>query len=223
MVKPQTPVKVNLNKVVASIKAKFSNKKSPKASSADYLVVGLGNPGSKYDGTRHNIGADVVRAICEANNVTLGKAKAKAVTAGIAIGQTKIALAVPTTYMNESGIAVGELARWFGITDPFKIVIIHDELDLPVGAVRIKLGGGFAGHNGLKSINQHLKSPEFLRVRVGIDRPEHPGAVSKYVLSKPGSKEKRDLQVGLVEAVSAIELIATQGFEQAMQQTNSRK
>ncbi len=136
---------------------------------ADWLVVGLGNPGKDYQRTRHNAGADAVALLAARHKEKLkaGKERSLSAVAPDRHGQ-RVVLAFPQTYMNESGIAVGALMRRHHVEDPARIVIVHDELDLEVGRVKLKEGGGLAGNNGLKSIKQHLHTDEFLRVRIGI-------------------------------------------------------
>ena len=131
-----------------------------------------------------------------------------------------MALAVPTTYMNESGAAVRPLLRRFGVEDPLHLVVVHDELDLPPGRLRVKVGGGIAGHNGLRSIVAHLHSPEFVRVRIGIGKPpgKQPGA--DFVLRRPARQDRELLDACVVEAADAVEAIATEGVEAAMNRYN---
>src|SRR6476660_6129197 len=122
---------------------------------ADLLVVGLGNPGAEYAGTKHNVGAEVVELLARRHGARLRKSKERALVDEVRVGGKRLALAVPTTYMNDSGQAVAPLARRFGV-EPDHLVVVHDELDLPTGDLRVKLGGGLAGHNGLRSIKRHL-------------------------------------------------------------------
>ncbi|HEY9555300.1 MAG TPA: aminoacyl-tRNA hydrolase, partial [Acidimicrobiales bacterium] len=138
---------------------------------ADLLVVGLANPGSEYEGTRHNIGAEVVLLLAERHGAKLRKAKERAIADEVNVGGKRLALAIPMTYMNLSGEAVAPLVKRHGITDPHHLVVVHDELDLPVGRMKLKLGGGLAGNNGLKSIKAHLHTDDFARVRIGIGKP----------------------------------------------------
>ena len=116
----------------------------------DLLVVGLGNPGAEYTGTRHNVGRDVVAELCARYAARLRKSREHAFVAEVRITGRWVTLAIPRVFMNESGRSVGQLARRYGITDLVRLVIVHDEMDLPVGTVRIKQGGGLAGHNGLR-------------------------------------------------------------------------
>ena len=135
------------------------------------LVIGLGNPGSKYSRTRHNVGFETIELLATRIGIALKASRDRALTAEVNASGKHFLIATPTTFMNESGNAVGPLARRFSITDPLKIIIVHDELDLEPGVVKIKSGGGLAGHNGLQSIKQHLKTQDFIRVRIGVGKP----------------------------------------------------
>ena len=131
---------------------------------ADLLVVGLGNPGEKYDGTRHNVGADVVALLASRHSEKLKPGRQAALTAEIRFGEMRMAIAFPQTFMNHSGRSVRDLASRYGIEDPSRMLVIHDELDLEPGTSKVKIGGGLAGHNGLKSIKRpvsytHLTLP----------------------------------------------------------------
>ena len=139
---------------------------------ADLLVMGLGNPGQEYSRSRHNVGAEVVEELARRHGGRLTKARQqRALTAEVSFGRARLALAVPTTYVNLSGDAASSLIRRYGIDDLEHLVVVHDELDLEPGVVRIKQGGGLAGHNGLRSITQHLKTQDYLRVRIGVGKP----------------------------------------------------
>jgi PTH1 family peptidyl-tRNA hydrolase len=184
-------------------------------------VVGLANPGSEFAGTRHNIGAEVVRLLSERHGSGLRPEKGQAaVVEEVHLGDVRVALAVPNTYMNESGEAVRPLLRRFGIDDPAHLVVVHDELDLPPGRLRVKVGGGIAGHNGLRSVRQHLKTDDFVRVRIGIGKPpgRQPGA--DFVLRRPSRQEREVLDACVVEGADAVEAIAASGADEAMNRYN---
>ncbi|UUY05849.1 aminoacyl-tRNA hydrolase [Svornostia abyssi] len=154
---------------------------------ADWLIVGLGNPGSRYAGTRHNIGFDVAEALIE--RWDLGKPKKKfqgLLAEGRAgVGGPRVAVLLPQTYMNETGRSVGPARGTFKV-ELDRVLVLHDEIDLPFGDIRARLGGGLAGHNGLKSLKAHLGSPDFGRVRIGVGRPDStdPEIVSSWVLGR---------------------------------------
>jgi PTH1 family peptidyl-tRNA hydrolase len=189
---------------------------------ADWLVVGLGNPGPEYANTRHNAGADAVALLAERHGGRLRQGKERALADEVRIEGHRVALAFPQTYMNDSGLSVGLLRRRYGIDDVKRIIVVHDELDLPVGRIKIKDGGGLAGHNGLKSIKAHLKDDGFLRVRIGIGKP--PGGKERgvdHVLKRPGKSERTELEITVQEAADAVEAIVTDGLAPAMNRFNT--
>jgi PTH1 family peptidyl-tRNA hydrolase len=153
----------------------------------DYLIVGLGNPGSKYAGTRHNVGFEVANALVARWDLPQArKAFGGLITEGrTGPGGPRVAVLLPQTYMNDSGRAAGPARGQFGVPLE-RVIAIHDEIDLPFGQVQARKGGGLAGHNGLKSLKQHLGGGDFMRVRVGVGRPDSsdPEIVSRHVLSK---------------------------------------
>jgi PTH1 family peptidyl-tRNA hydrolase len=189
---------------------------------ADWLVVGLGNPGAEYAGTRHNAGADVVAVLAARHGGRLRNSKEYALTTDVRVGSHRVALAFPQTYMNESGRAVGALARRHTVTDPAHIIVVHDELDLPIGRIQVKEGGGLAGHNGLKSIRDHLHSAGFLRVRIGIGKPPGRRQGVEHVLRRPSRAEREELDVTVQEAADAVECIISDGVAAAMNRYNQR-
>ena len=148
--------------------------------------------------------------------------KNRAVSTVVHMGDARVLIAIPQTYMNDSGIAVGALRAWHGIEDPGRIVIVHDELDLEVGRLKLKEGGGLAGNNGLKSIKQHLHTDGFVRVRIGIGKPPGKQFGADHVLKKPNKVEAELLAVTIVEAADAVEMIVAQGIAPAMNVFNSR-
>ena len=196
-----------------------------KGSPAELLVVGLGNPGAEFEGTRHNVGAEAVVALAERHGGRLRLEKGvHSLACEVRIGGRRLLLAVPTTYMNESGMAVSSLVRRAGIPPEGvadRLVVVHDELDLPPGRVKLKAGGGSAGHNGLKSIDTHLKTNAYLRVRIGIGKPpgRQPGA--DYVLKRPGAADRQSLAVAVAQAADAVEAIVADGVELAMNRVNA--
>lgn len=188
---------------------------------ADLLIVGLGNPGANFAGSRHNAGAEVVRLLAERHGVALRRSRERAEVAEVQLHERRVALAVPQTYMNLSGEAVALLVRRHGISDPEAVVVIHDELDLPLGRVKVKRGGGLAGHNGLRSIKAHLHSDQFLRVRIGVGKPPSRDAGADHVLRRTTKSERAALEVAVVEAADAVELIVADGVDAAMTRVNA--
>ena len=189
---------------------------------ADLLVVGLGNPESEYGGTRHNLGADVVARLAERHGARLKRGKERALVAETRIDGKRVVLAFPQTYVNDSGMSVGALVRRHGIDDLHRVVVVHDELDLPVGRVKLKIGGGTAGHNGLKSIQAHLHDNDFVRVRIGVDKPPGKRQGADHVLRRPGKADKEALDVAVEVAADAVEAILKDGPEAAMNRFNTR-
>jgi peptidyl-tRNA hydrolase, PTH1 family len=189
----------------------------------DLLVVGLGNPGKEYAHTRHNAGADVIALLAERAGERLKlSSKDLAFTADARLAGKRLALAFPQTYMNDSGNSVGRLVRKYNIDDLSHLVVVHDELDLPSGRLQVKLGGGLAGHNGLRSIRDHVKSTDFARIRIGVGKPRSAAQGADHVLSRPSKAEKEALAVTLEEAADAVELIATEGITAAQTRYNTR-
>ncbi|MDP9440719.1 MAG: aminoacyl-tRNA hydrolase [Actinomycetota bacterium] len=200
----------------------FRSGEGRRGTPAHLLVVGLGNPGPEYAGTRHNVGADVVSLLAARHGGRLRLAKReRALADEVTLGTKRVALAFPQTFMNESGVAVVALVRRHGIDDPTRLVVVHDELDLPPGRVRVKEGGGLAGHNGLRSIKAHLNTDAFLRVRIGIGKPpgRHEGV--DHVLKRPSKAEREELAVAVEEAADAVEMIAAEGVARAMTRYNA--
>ena len=188
---------------------------------AELLVIGLGNPGKEFEGTRHNLGVEVVAELARRGGVTLKKSKEKALCAEAVLDGHRLALAFPQTYMNLSGEAAALLVRRYGIERPEQLVVVHDELDLPAGRIKVKEGGGLAGNNGLKSIKQHLHTDAFIRVRVGIGKPPGKAYGADHVLKKPSKAERTELDIVVQEAADAVLTIATDGVAAAMTRFNT--
>lgn len=188
------------------------------------LIVGLGNPGDKYADTRHNAGEWLIARLARRFNVTLNAENKFFGNVGKTLMNGKeIRFLVPTTFMNLSGKAVGTLANFYRIK-PEEILVLHDELDLPPGSVKLKLGGGHGGHNGLKDIVAALgNNNNFYRLRIGIGHPGHRDLVAGYVLNKPSPSEREALENALDEAANCVELLFKDGIVKATNRLNSFK
>ncbi len=195
-------------------------RRGERASTLDLLVAGLGNPGRKYARTRHNVGHMVCDELARRHGGSF-RSKFSGEAAELRLDGARVALLKPQTYMNESGRSVGAAVRFFKLPSD-RLLVAHDEVDLEPGRLQARLGGGLAGHNGLRSIAQHLRTPEFLRLRVGVGRPERgdPRPVADFVLS-PFSEEV-DVDGIVARAADAVETIARDGLEEAQQRFNER-
>jgi len=165
------------------------------------------------------VGAEVVAVLAARHGERLRRGKELALVAELRVDGRRLAVAFPQTWMNESGLSVGPLVRRHDVGVD-RLVVVHDELDLPVGRVKVKVGGGLAGHNGLKSLKAHLRDDGFMRVRIGIGRP--PGRMSgaDYVLRRPSKNERADLDVAVQEAADGVERILADGVDAAMATMN---
>ena len=186
---------------------------------ADLLVVGLGNPGAEYARTRHNVGAEVVELLATRHGGRLRRGKERARSDEVRIDGARVALAVPEQWMNDSGDAVRRLVRRYGVP-PERLVVVHDELDLPVATLRVKAGGGLAGHNGLRSIQRHLHTDAFNRVRIGVGKPTAKERGADHVLSGFSKRDRAEVDVTIAHAADAVELIAAGGVDAAMNRYN---
>src|SRR5919108_4770261 len=195
-------------------------RRGERASTLELLVVGLGNPGREYPDHRHNVGFMAADELARRHGGSF-RSKFSGELAEIRLGELRLAVLKPQTYMNESGRSVAAAARFFK-TPAERIVVVHDEVDLPLGRLQARLGGGLAGHNGLRSVAQHLRTPDFLRVRVGVGRPERgdPRPVADFVLAPFPPEADVDDLVG--RAADAVETLARDGLEAAQQTFNER-
>jgi PTH1 family peptidyl-tRNA hydrolase len=200
----------------------FRRGPSKHATGDRWIVAGLGNPGDRYERTRHNAGAMVLAVILERTGLTLKRHKSGSLIAEATIEGRRVVLARGMTFMNESGRPLGELVRWYK-TPAERFVVVHDEIDIPFGTVRVKVGGGTAGHNGLRSIESHLGTRDFLRVRVGVGRPRGLGDPVDHVLSDFSASERMELPDVLSRAADAVEMIIASGSERAMNEVNTRQ
>jgi len=188
------------------------------ASTLDLLVAGLGNPGREYERTRHNVGWMVADELARRHGGSF-RSKFSGQVAEVRAGERRLALLKPETYMNESGRSVGATARFFKVP-PEQILLVHDDVDLEEGRLQARLGGGLAGHNGLRSIAQQLGTNDFLRLRIGVGRPERGDRrpVADYVLSP--FDPHVDVDELVARAADAVELLAAEGLPAAQQRFN---
>lgn len=188
------------------------------------VIVGLANPGDEYAGSRHNAGGDAVRLVAERRGVSLSlERRQRALSATIQTPRGPVTLAVPTTFMNESGAAIAPLLRRTSLEDLSRLVIVHDELDLEPGRLQFKQGGGLAGHNGLRSIAQTLGTNEFARLRVGIGRPPSKERGADYVLKRPTGARKLAHATDVSSAADAIEVLLDCDFDDAQRRVNGAR
>ncbi len=187
-----------------------------------WLVVGLGNPGTQYAGNRHNVGRMIVDELAARFGARFSRHKTGA---GVAEGRdrpggTRFVLAAPQTYMNESGRPVGALAKFYSLP-PERVIVVHDELDIPFGDLRLKTGGGHGGHNGVRDIALVLGTPEFPRVRVGIGRPPGRQPAADFVLKDFTPTERKELPLLIGDAADAVVDLADLGLDAAQQRWNA--
>jgi peptidyl-tRNA hydrolase, PTH1 family len=185
-----------------------------------WLVAGLGNPGDRYGRTRHNVGRMVVEDLALEAGERFRKVRFLPVEAAeIRIGDDRVILARSTRFMNESGPSYASLAKKQGV-EPSRLIAVHDELDIPAGTIRVKLGGGNSGHNGMRSLDQALRSSEYPRVRVGIGRPPGRQDPADFVLQPVGSRDEADLAILVGHAADAVRALITDGLERTQDRFN---
>ena len=191
-----------------------------KTSGVEWLLVGLGNPGDKYDNTRHNVGFAAIDQLAEELRVPVQKLKYRSLTQTVELGGAKVLLMKPITYMNLSGEAVGEAARFFKIPADH-VLVLSDDVSLPVGKLRIRKGGSAGGHNGLKSIIQHLGTDQFPRVKIGVGEKPHPDYdMADWVLRKFVGEDLKTITHAIQRAGKAAECYIHDGPDQAMNRFN---
>jgi PTH1 family peptidyl-tRNA hydrolase len=195
-------------------------RRGEQSSTLDLLVVGLGNPGREYAATRHNVGFMVADELAERHGGSW-RSKFSGEIADVRLDGARLALLKPQTYMNESGRSIASAAKFYKV-DPGALLAVHDEVDLELGRMQARLGGGLAGHNGLRSLAAALGTPEFLRLRVGVGRPERgdPRPVADWVLSPFDAS----VDVGglVARAADAVEVLVAEGLDEAQQRFNER-
>ncbi|MBS4534680.1 aminoacyl-tRNA hydrolase [Clostridium sp. D2Q-14] len=180
-----------------------------------YAVIGLGNPGKKYNGTRHNVGFDVIDYLSQRNNVKMTKLKHQSVYGEFNINGEKVILVKPQTYMNNSGISVRSIVDYYKI-DIEDVIIIYDDIDIDVGVLRIRKKGSAGSHNGMKSIIYHLQRDDFPRIRIGIGRPQENEDLVDYVLKKFSKDDREEIDDTIVRAAKAVEETIKTDIDKAM-------
>lgn len=180
-----------------------------------FVVAGLGNPGSKYVNTRHNVGFDTIDLLSERHGIKVSKLKHKALVGDGLIKNERVLLVKPQTYMNLSGESIRDLVEWFRVPIG-KVILIYDDVDLPLGKVRIRPGGSSGTHNGMRSVIYQLNSDEFPRIRIGIDRAPEGWELADYVLGKFSPEEKKIINESISKAADAASAIVNSGIDAAM-------
>ncbi|MFJ6302114.1 aminoacyl-tRNA hydrolase [Pseudarthrobacter oxydans] len=189
-----------------------------------WLIIGLGNPGVQYQGNRHNVGQMVLDELAARMGAGFKshKSRAQVLEGRLGIGGPRVVLAKPMTYMNVSGGPAAALANFYGIA-PDHVVAVHDEIDIPFNTVKLKIGGGEGGHNGLRDISKALATKDYLRVRVGVGRPPGRMETADYVLRDFGTAELKELPFLLDEAADAVEILVRDGLTAAQQKFHPAK
>jgi peptidyl-tRNA hydrolase, PTH1 family len=185
-----------------------------------YLIVGLGNPGAQYRNTRHNVGFECLQRLAEKHKIDLSKTQRRAKVGYGRIGDVPVVLAMPQTFMNLSGESIAPLMKMLGLR-PEDVIVVVDEMDLPAGRLRIRKSGSAGGHNGLKSLIQHLGTEEFPRIRIGVGRPAQ-GATIDHVLGKFEREEIAPIRESIGKAAEAVECAVSDGVEAAMNRFNPK-
>jgi len=185
-----------------------------------FLIVGLGNPGRAYEGTRHNAGFLVIDRLSQDLEAPVEQKKFTALIGRAQIGAAKVMLVKPQTFMNLSGESVRRIFEYYQLEQTEEVIVVHDDLDLPFPALRLKAGGGHGGHKGLLSVIHHLGSPDFLRVRVGIGKPDEKELTERHVLDPFTREEAKLLPAVVTTAAAAVSKIVSSGIQAAMNQYN---
>ncbi len=182
------------------------------------LIVGLGNPGTQYAGTRHNVGFEAIEELAERHDIAVKKRDFRAVLGDGTISGQRVILARPMTFMNLSGEAVASICRMYKI-ESHDVIVIVDDIALPIGKLRLRMKGSAGGHNGLTSIEQHLHTRDYLRIRIGVGGAQ-PGRMVDHVLGKFRAPEREAIAEAIERACDAVELALSEGFEKAMNRFN---
>lgn len=188
-----------------------------------YIIAGLGNPSKEYKNTRHNIGFDVIDVIADKNKIDVSTIKHKALIGKGMIGSEKVILVKPQTYMNLSGESLIDVCQYYKIDVESELIVIYDDIALDVGAIRVRKNGSAGGHNGMKSIIQHLSTENFMRIRMGVGEKPKGYDLADYVLGHFTGQERELMDKGAIDAVNAVEIILSEGIDKAMNMYNRKK
>lgn len=188
-----------------------------------FIIVGLGNPDKQYEGTRHNVGFDVIDRISEKYNISVDTKKHRALIGKGVIEGQKVVLAKPQTYMNLSGESVGSLVDFYKIDPEEELLVIYDDISLDVGQLRIRKKGSAGGHNGIKNIIAHLETTEFPRIKIGVGEKPKGYDLADYVLGRFSKAEREFMEEGYTNAVHAVTMILKDEIDQAMNEFNKKK
>ena len=188
-----------------------------------YIIAGLGNPSKEYKNTRHNIGFDVIDVIADKNKIDVSTIKHKALIGKGMIGSEKVILVKPQTYMNLSGESLIDVCQYYKIDVESELIVIYDDIALDVGAIRVRKNGSAGGHNGMKSIIQHLSTENFMRIRMGVGEKPKGYDLADYVLGHFTGQERELMAKGAIDAVNAVEIILSEGIDKAMNMYNRKK
>ena len=188
-----------------------------------YIIAGLGNPSKEYKNTRHNIGFDVIDVIADKHNIDVSTIKHKALVGKGMIGAEKVILVKPQTYMNLSGESLIDVCQYYKIDVETELIVIYDDIALDVRAIRVRKSGSAGGHNGMKSIIQHLSTEKFMRIRMGVGEKPKNYDLADYVLGHFTGSERELMDAGSIDALNAVEMILTDGIDKAMNAYNKKK
>lgn len=188
-----------------------------------YIIAGLGNPSKEYKNTRHNIGFDVIDVIADKNKIDVSTIKHKALIGKGMIGSEKVILVKPQTYMNLSGESLIDVCQYYKIDVESELIVIYDDIALDVGAIRVRKNGSAGGHNGMKSIIQHLSTENFMRIRMGVGEKPKGYDLADYVLGHFTGQERELMDKGAIDAFNAVEIILSEGIDKAMNMYNRKK
>jgi len=186
-----------------------------------YLLAGLGNPGPQYSGTRHNVGFMLLDYLARETGVGFAESRWKAMAAKTVISGVTVVMLKPETYMNLSGIAVSQAAHFYKV-EPAKIIVIHDDLDIELGRIKMVSGGGDGGHKGIRSIIEHLGTSDFPRIKIGIGRPAGPVPPDKYVLANFGTEELAAVNQKMPAVLEGLKILLQDGISVAMNTVNQK-